>query len=450
MPHAGGSATVKAKGGYTEIKATFLHLLPARKFGAEFLTYVLWAVSPEGRAVNLGEVLINSAGDGRLKVSSPIQTFSLLVTAEPYFGVRIPSELLVLENEILRETKGKRFAVHQYSLMKTARYQKLSNPLYLSTDLRSQPLDIYEARNALAIAQSNAADHYAPEIYGKAAASLKMAENHLRSNDDKKLVVSMARQAVQFSEDALTLAHQRQEEERAANERKAQEAAERRAEAEAHQEALRRAQAEAAKARAEAAQARAQAAAEAERGRAELEAQRRAQADNERDRAVTAHREAEERLRQAETEKGEIRARLLKQFSLVLETRDTARGLVVNMPDILFESGKFTLRPGAREKLARIAGIIVNYPKLRIEAEGHTDNVGPAAYNQKLSEQRAYEVRCYLITQGVPFGSIEWSGKGLEAPVAENDTAAGRRQNRRVELIVSGEVIGTAVLRSEQ
>ena len=113
MPHAGGSATVKVKGGYTEIKATFLQLLPARKFGAEFLTYVLWAVSPEGRAVNLGEVLINSAGDGRLKVSSPMQTFSLLVTAEPYFGVRIPSELLVLENEILRETKGKRFAVHR-------------------------------------------------------------------------------------------------------------------------------------------------------------------------------------------------------------------------------------------------------------------------------------------------------------------------------------------------
>ena len=272
-------------------------ILPARKFGAEFLTYVLWAVSPEGRAVNLGEVLINSAGKGRLKVSSPIQTFSLLVTAEPYFGVRIPSELLVLENEILRETKGKRFAVHEYSLMKTARYQKLSNPLFLSTDLRNQPLDIYEARNALGIAQSNAADRYAPEIYGKAAASLKMAESHLRAKDGQKLVISMARQAVQFSEDALTLARQRQEEERAANERKAQEAAERRAEAEAHQEALRRAQAETAKARAEAEQARAQAAEEAERGRAELEAQRRAQADNERDRAVSAQREAEERLR---------------------------------------------------------------------------------------------------------------------------------------------------------
>jgi outer membrane protein OmpA-like peptidoglycan-associated protein len=184
--------------------------------------------------------------------------------------------------------------------------------------------------------------------------------------------------------------------------------------------------------------------------RAELEAEHRAQAEAERERARSAQRDAEQRLRQAEAEKGEIRARLLKQFSLVLETRDTERGLIVNMPDILFESGKYTLRPEAREKLARIGGIVVNYPKLRIEAEGHTDNVGSAAYNQKLSEQRAYEVRCYLITQGVPFASMQWSGKGFDAPLASNDTAAGRRQNRRVELIVSGEVIGTAAGRADQ
>jgi outer membrane protein OmpA-like peptidoglycan-associated protein len=450
IPHAGGSATVKVKSGYTEINATFRQIRPAKKFGSEFLTYVLWAVSPEGHAVNLGELLLNDAGEGRLKVSSPMQTFSLLVTAEPYFGVKIPSELVVLENEILRETKGKRFTVNEYSLMKTARYQKLANPLALTPDLRSEPLDIYQARNAVGIAHSNAADQYAPEIYNKAAASLKMAENHVRAKEDKKLVISMARQAVQFSEDALTLTRQRQEQERLDNERKAREAAERRAVEEAHQEALRRAQAEAAKARAEAAQAKAVAAQEAARLRAEMEAERRAEAEGERERAMAAQRDAEQRLKQAEADKSELRARLLKQFSRVLETRDTERGLVVNMPDILFESGKYTLRAEAREKLARIAGIVVNYPKLRVEAEGHTDNVGSAAYNQKLSEQRAYEVRCYLISQGVPFASMLWSGKGFDAPLASNDTAAGRRQNRRVELVVSGEVIGTALARSEQ
>ena len=450
MPHAAGAATVRVKSGYTEISANLTQLLPPRKFGAEFLTYVLWAVSPEGRAANLGEILTNSAGEGRLKVSSQMQTFSLIVTAEPYFGVRMPSELVVIENEVLRDTRGKRFIVQEYSLMKRARYDKLANPLALAPDLKSQPLDIYEARNAVAIAQINAADRYAADIYGKAEATLKMAENKLRAKADRKEIIWMARQAVQFSQDALTLALQRQDEERLDNERRAREAAERRAKEQAYQEALRRAEAEAAKARAEAAQAKALAAQEAARNRAELEAQRRVQAEAEQERARSAQRDAEQRWKQAEAEKSELRARLLKQFSLVLETRDTERGLVVNMPDILFESGKYTLRPEAREKLARVAGIIVNYPKLRIEAEGHTDNVGSAAYNQKLSEQRAYEVRCYLISQGVPYGSILWTGKGFDVPVASNETAAGRRQNRRVELIVSGEVIGTTVGRPEQ
>jgi outer membrane protein OmpA-like peptidoglycan-associated protein len=450
MPHAEGEAKVKVKAGYTEVNAEIKQLLPATKFGAELLTYVFWAVSPEGHAENLGEILLNTAGEGRLKVSSQMQTFSLIVTAEPYFSVKVPSELVVLENEVLPETKGKRFAVREYSLMKRARYHKLANPLALSPDLKNQPLDIYEARNALGIAQSNAADRYAPEIYGKAAASLKLAENHLRSGADRKQIIAMARQAVQFAEDALTLAVQRQQQERLENERKAREAAERKAQEDAHQEALRRAQAEAAKARAEAAQAQAMAAQEAARHRAELEAQRRVQAEADRERAMKAQLEAEERLRQAEADKTELRAKLLKQFSLVLETRDSDRGLVVNMPDILFESGKYTLRSVAREKLARIAGIVLNYPKLRIEAEGHTDNVGSAAYNQKLSEQRAYEVRCYLVSQGLHFSSLRWSGKGLEDPVASNDTPAGRRQNRRVELIVSGEVIGTPVGRIEQ
>jgi outer membrane protein OmpA-like peptidoglycan-associated protein len=443
MPGAAGMATVKVKGGYTEIHASFRQLLPARKFGAEFLTYVLWAVSPDGRATNLGEVFLTPANEGRLKVSSQMPTFSLIVTAEPYFGVRIPSELVVVENEALRDTRGKRFVVQEYSLMKTARYHKLSNPLSLAPDLKNQPLDVYEARNALAIAQSNAADRYAPDIYSKAEASLKMAENHLRARSDRKQVITVARQAVQFSEDALALAVERQQQERVEAEKRAREAAERRAEEQSHQEALRRAQAEAAEARAMAAQ-------EAARRRAEAEAHRRAQAEAERERAEAAQRDAEDRWRAAEAEKGELRARLFKQFSLVLETRDTDRGLVVNMPDILFESGKYSLRPEAREKLARIAGIVVNYPKLQLEAEGHTDNVGSPGYNLKLSEQRAYEVRCYLVSQAVPLASVRWTGRGFDVPVASNDTAAGRRQNRRVELIVSGEVIGTAVGRPQQ
>jgi outer membrane protein OmpA-like peptidoglycan-associated protein len=148
---------------------------------------------------------------------------------------------------------------------------------------------------------------------------------------------------------------------------------------------------------------------------------------------------------QAAREKAELRARLLQQFNDVLETRDTERGLIVNMGDVLFDTGRFTLRPIAREKLARLAGIALNYPGLKLESEGHTDNVGSEALNQKLSEQRANAVREYLISQGIPGDKITSSGKGFSMPVGDNKTAAGRQQNRRVELIVSGEVIGSKI-----
>ena len=149
--------------------------------------------------------------------------------------------------------------------------------------------------------------------------------------------------------------------------------------------------------------------------------------------------------RLAEEEKAQLRARLLRQFSMVLETRDTERGLVVNMSDVLFDTGRFTLRQGAREKLARIAGILLNYPELRIEAEGHTDNVGSLELNQKLSQQRADEVRNYLISQGIPESSITSIGMDFSIPIAPNDTVEGRQQNRRVELVISGEVIGVGI-----
>ena len=450
MPGANGTAKVTVKKGYAQIEAEFKQLNTPTKFGAEFLTFVLWSVSPEGRPTNLGEILTDHDGCGRVKVSSQMQTFSLFVTAEPYFSVKTPSELLILENEFLPGTKGKRFVVTHYPLMRRARYQKMANPLVLEPDLRSHPLEIYEARNAVAIAQMNAAEQYSPESLKKAAASLKMAEQALKQKKDRKEIVSLARQAVQFSDDALNLSLERQETERLENERKAREAAERRAQEQAHQEAIRRAQAEADRARAEAAQARAQLAQQEARNRAEREAQLRAQAEAERQREAAAREDAERQLKKMEDEKADLRARLLKQFSVVLDTRDSERGLIVNMPDVLFDTGSYTLRPQAREKLARIAGIVVNYPKLKLEAEGHTDNVGSAELNLKLSEKRASEVRMYLVNQGVPVTSVTWSGKGYELPVASNDTAAGRKKNRRVELIVSGEVIGTAVSKIEQ
>jgi len=452
MPGASGEAKVEAKKGYTEIEVEFKGLAQPAKFGTEFLTYVLWAVSPDGRTSNLGEILIDKNGNGKVNVSTQMAVFSLIVTSEPYFAVRIPGELVVLENEAGKNTKGKIFVVNDYKLMRRAQYQKKANPLALTLDLKKVPLEMYEARNAFEIAKTNGAEKYAPEISTKASSSLQMAENALSRKADQKQIVSAARQAIQFSEDARALAIQRQIEERIAQEREAA-AAKAKAEAEA-------------KAATEAAAAKQRADTEAKR-QAELaaarEAQMKAEADGAAARAkadadVAAARakaesdalKAREEAAKAEAERAqkatqELRAKLLQQFSQVLDTRDTERGLVVNMSDVLFDTGKYTLRQEAREKLARIAGIVLNYPSLRLEAEGHTDNVGSAELNQKLSEQRAYSVRDYLVSQGMPVSSITAVGKSFSVPVASNDTAKGRQQNRRVELIVSGEVIGTKV-----
>ena len=466
MPQTSGVAEVEAKAGYSGINATFQNLGPATQFGSEFLTYVLWAISPDGRTSNLGEIQLDKNGSGKMTVSTQMQTFSLLVTAEPYFAVRMPSELVVAENEIRKDTKGKQFVIDKYPLLKKARYQKLANPLALTLDLKSQPLDMYEARNAVGIAKSNGADKFAPEVFGKAEASMQMAENALKSKADRKTVVSTAKQAVQFSQDALTLGLERQEAARLAAEKKAREDAESLAKANAERETTLRAQADAQRARAELQTAQAEAAkakADAERmqadaarmqadaARAKAEAERlRAQAaqrqsDAQAQQALAAQKDAEQQRAQAVAEKVQLRAKLLAQFQTVLETRDTPRGLVITMSDVLFDSGSFTLRPLAKEKLARVAGIILNYPQLKILAEGHTDNVGSAEFNQKLSEQRAGAVREYLLAQGLADASLTSVGRGFEIPVAANDTAAGRQQNRRVELIVSGEIIGTSV-----
>jgi len=438
LPGGVGEAKVEAKQGGTTVEVECKGLASPTKFGTEFLTYVLWAVSPEGRTDNLGKLVVKENGEGTRKGSTPMQTFSLIVTAEPYSAVRLPSELVVLENEVRKGTKGKLFIVDDYKLMRKAQYQKKANPLALTMNLKEVPLEMYEARNAFEIATLNEAEKYAPEIFTKAEASLKMAENSLASKANSKEIITRATQAIQFSEDARALAVQRQADERLANERKASEDAQREARARADQEARQRAEAQAAEQRAT------QQAAESEQQKAEADVAK-ARAEMERQAALEKEQAATDAAKRAEEEKAELRAKLLKQFSQVLETRDTDRGLVVNMSDVLFDTGKYTLRQEAREKLARIAGIILNYPDLKLEAEGHTDNTGSEEFNQKLSEQRADSVRTYLTAQGIPTGAVTSSGKGFSIPVAPNDTASGRQKNRRVELIVSGEVIGTSI-----
>jgi outer membrane protein OmpA-like peptidoglycan-associated protein len=441
MTRGSGEAKVEAGTGTTNVEAQIQNMAQPSTLGTEFLTYVVWAVSPDGRTNNLGEISIDKDGKGELSATTPFQTFSLFVTAEPYFAVRQPSESVVLQNQLKKGTKGKIFSVNDYPLMKRNQYQKMGNPLALTLDLKNVPLSMYEARNAVEIAKSRGADKYAPESFSKAEGSLQIAENSLTRKEDKKLIISNARQTVQFSEDARLLTEQRKEAERIANE-KAAAAAKAKAEAEAKAaeeaaEAKRRSDLEAARQAELAAARQAQMRAEADAAAAKAQAEQDALKAKE----AAAQAEAERSRRAAET----LRAQLLEQFNRVLETRDTSRGLVVNMGDVLFATGKYNLRPEAQLVLAKLSGIILSHPGLNLAVEGFTDTVGGDEFNLKLSQQRADTVRAYLITQGLTEGTVTATGFGKTNPVADNDTPAGRQKNRRVEIIVSGEIIGQKI-----
>lgn len=455
MPSANGEAKVESKRGAMEIEAEFGNLQRPITFGNEYLTYVLWAISPEGRAVNLGEVLLGDTNRSKLNVTTDLQAFALIVTAEPYYAVRQPSNLVVLENVVRRDTEGTSEAVNaKYELMERGGYIPTGykfDPVVLNARL---PLEFFEAHNALRIAQAEGAEQYASESYQHAVQLMNKTDEYATKRDvPRKRLIAVAREAVQTAEDARAIAVKKMDEERQAGERQASADAQSRSQAEAD-EATRqkeRAQSEAAQAAADAAKAAADAAAKAKSDMADSEAasavaMAAAQADAERSRLAAlaeSERARKAAAEQAEREKQELRNKLAVQLNLILETRDSARGLIVNMSDVLFDSGKYTLKPGAREKLAKLSGIILAYPSLKLEVEGHTDSVGTDEYNTQLSENRANSVQDYLVQQGINTSFIAARGFGESQPVATNDTAAGRQQNRRVELVVSGDVIGT-------
>jgi outer membrane protein OmpA-like peptidoglycan-associated protein len=465
MPLAKGKAKVDSKEGRLQINADFDHMEPPSKYGTQYLTYVLWAITPEGRSVNLGEVLPDE-GAAKIEVTSDLQAFGMIVTAEPYFAVVRPSNLVVLENMIRQETKGFDESIDaRFDMLEGGQYtvDVTASNLPSASAAPNIPIDLLEARNAVAIAKAAGAQQYAAESLKKAQDLLDRAEDYLRRKQGRTPIGTVSRGATQMAEDARVLTLQKKHDEKVAAEKLAmQEAqakaeadarasaeAEARAKAQSEEDARKRAQAEAdslaaekAKVEAEKQQAEADAAraaadaaraqADTARAQAQLE-QQKAQAEADKQRMA-----AEEAIRQKE----EMRARLLKQLNQVLETRDTPRGLVVNMPDVLFDSGQFTLKPAARERLARISGIVLAYPELKLEVEGHTDATGGEELNQRLSEKRAASVRDYLVNSGVTADNVAARGFGKTQPIADNTTSEGRKLNRRVEMIVSGDVIG--------
>jgi len=479
MPSANGQAKVESKKGYIEIEVEFGNLQKPTTFGNEYLTYVLWAISPEGRAVNLGEVLLGSNHRSKLNVTTDLQAFALIVTAEPYYAVRQPSNVVILENVIREEIKGTTEAVNaKYELMERGGYIPTGykfDPVVLNAKL---PLEFFEARNALRIAQSEGAEQYAPDSYQHAVKLMDSADGQATNKHiDKKSLIAISREAVQTAEDARAIAVKKMDDVRLASERQESVDAQARTQGQADEAMRRKVQAESDTAKAQAATAqaesdtlnaqaaKAQAQSDAAKARNDAEnaqaatakaqsdmaanqassatALSAAQADADQSRADTL--KAQQAAQLAETDKAAMRAKLSEQLNSILQTRDSARGLIVSMSDVLFDTGKYSLKPGAREKLAKVAGILLAYPGLNIEVGGYTDNVGGDAMNQTLSESRAGSVRDYLVQQGVASNSVSARGFGNTLPVTSNESSAGRQQNRRVELLVSGEAIGSPV-----
>jgi len=488
MPAARGEAKVESKQGVIKIDAEMRQLGPATAYGQEYLTYVMWAVTPEGRATNIGEVLLNG-GKSNLHATTELQSFGLIVTAEPYFAVTQPSDVVVMENFVRKDTTGTIEQVDaKFELLQRGQYVLNVNPADIAPrKLNAKvPLELYEARNAVQIARWTGAQQYAADTFLKATQGLENAEGYLTGKAGAKPIGTVAREAVQMAEDARIITVKKIDEDRLTAERQAgvarelsaengraaaqseadrvtRQAAGERVIAQADADRVKRdndaqtaaamaeadrlkrdndakmaaAQTEAARLKGENDVQLASAQTEADRLRRENEAQKAAaQAELER---------VGDQKKQLEVEKAQLRALLLVQFNAILQTRDTARGLIVNMSDVLFDTAKFTLRPEAREKLAKVAGIVSGHPGLKLAVEGHTDSVGNDDYNQKLSEQRGGSVRDYLVGQGMAAGSVSSEGFGKTKPVASNDTSSGRQQNRRVELVISGDIIGQEI-----
>ena len=451
MPGANGQAKVESKKGYIEIEVEFGNLQNPTTFGTEYLTYILWAISPEGRAINLGEILVGENHRSKVDVTTDLQAFALVVTAEPYYAVRQPSNVVVIENVVRKDTKGTTEALNtKHDFLERGGYIPTGykfDPVVLNTKL---PLEFFEARNALRIAQSEGAKRYASDSYQRAVQLMNNADEYaVQKNPPRKELIAVSREAVQTAEDARAIAVKRMDEERLVNERQDSADAQAKSQGQADDAIRQKEQAQSDTAKAQAA--KAQAESDAAKAQSDMAANQAASAaavsaaQADADQSRLAAQLAQSDVQQAETDKAAMRTRLSEQLNTILETRDSARGLIVSMSDVLFDTGKYSLKPGAREKLAKVAGILLAYPGLNIEVGGYTDNVGGDAMNQTLSENRAGSVRDYLVNQGVATNSVSAKGFGNSLPVATNQNSTGRQQNRRVELLVSGEAIGNPV-----
>ena len=452
LPEASGKGEVKRKEGVTRIETRIDNMKPATGFGGDFATYVVWTVSPEGHVNNAGEVLLDGT-TGKAKVTTPLQTFGMFVTAEPHFLVDTPSEFVVLQTMAPKqEISGQMLRT---STIKYKGYDGIyeAGRETLNRAFEAKGLDrtdMKQARVSVDLAKRAGAEEYAQPELTEAEERLAKMVDAVEANVAGSQTMIMGHNVVRKAYEAQKLAEERSfqaalEAERAehADEINTLEASIQAAQSEAERVRLiaERREMQLAmeqSAREQAAAEAAEAAARAEREReARLMAEQRAsRASAEREAAQREATVARLEAQRAREEQDRIRERMERALSVVVETRETARGLIVNLPDILFDFGKATLRPTARETVAKVCGIMLVSPGYNLSVEGHTDSVGSDEFNQTLSEKRAKSVNDYLVECGLPGEEISNKGFGESNPIATNDTADGRQKNRRVEIVI--------------
>jgi outer membrane protein OmpA-like peptidoglycan-associated protein len=433
LPSARGEAHVERKKGTTEIDIRLDELKPAHLFGGDYTTYVLWTVSPEGHVDNVGEFILEG-DESKLEVTTNLGTFGMFVTAEPHFLVKSPSRFVVIENT--RPEDNVTSAIIKVSQIRYRGFEgvyrfdreTLANLKEIEGELRS---DVAQAHVAIDLAVRAGAETFAAAELAAAREALKNTMSSAAAGADRRNLMLEGHEVVRLAVEAQELAEQRSFQAALDRERKSH--ADETSQLEA---SIRAAQSEADRARLEAQQRELQLRMEEN---ARLEAMK--QADEQARRAAEAEQRANEANRQMELarrEQDEARLRLRQALGAVAETRESARGLIVSLPDILFDFDKATLRQQGRETLAKIAGILLVARGFTLRLEGHTDNVGSDAYNFDLSLRRAGNVRDYLIQQGLPAAIMTAEGFGKTQPIASNATAEGRQQNRRVEIVIEG------------
>ena len=436
-PEATMIAEVEYGEGQAEMNIRYKEMKPAILFGGDVTCYVLWAVTRDGTVENMGELWVRDDSE-KVEYSTGLKSFAMMVTAEAHPLVSEPSELVMFHSlaDTAKHATSTQFTFSGFAPAPAIEYPSVARVIWD----RTEPLDLRQAQKAYELAVNAGAETYAPTQLFRARTTLDQASGFSAGNKEKA-TVDYSRRSLSLSAEALQVTARRKEAE--AVEAKI---ARRTAEMEALTTRAGEAEASAAAAVDDLVEAN-QAIEEVQRSRTEAEAAVLAaqgeltRIETERATLVASVSALEEQSVALEREKAELSARLQGALSQVADTKDSARGMIVSLPDILFDLNEATLKNEAKIVIAKLAGIFLILPELNLRVEGHTDSTGSAGHNQGLSERRASSVRDFLAQQEIGGQRMVAVGYGLTRPVADNSTRAGRASNRRVEIVIGEGVI---------